>query len=213
MQPIAHPFNVNTLRSSRPRWSCLKPKTESSVGAKGIIEASFARLLLMVLLVQFFCGCVSLVYYEGDYHGKVIDAETLQPIKGAVVLGVWSKGYPGAGGIAHEYYDARETLTNENGDFTIKGMGPRAMTHLEKMDIVIFKVGYEEVGLTSWDSLKTAIYYRDRVKWEGNKAIIPLDKLSLEQRRKRFDASPTGVPLNKHIKLLEEIERENEAIR
>ena len=92
-------------------------------------------------------------------------------------------------------------------------MGPRAVTHLEKMNIVIFKVGYEEVGHTSWESLKDAIYYRDRVKWEGNKAIIPLDRLSLEQRRKRFDASPTGVPLNKHKKLLEEIERENEAIK
>ena len=156
MQPIAHPFDVNAQRkrSSRPRCSWLKPKTGSSVGAKGILEASFARLLLMVLLVQFFSGCVSLAYYEGDYHGKVIDAETLQPIEGAVVLGVWSKGYHGAGGIAHEYYDARETVTNENGEFTIKGMGPRAVTHLEKMDIVIFKVGYEEVGLTSWDSLK-----------------------------------------------------------
>ena len=140
----------------------------------------------MAFLLQLFCGCVSLVYYEGDYHGKVIDAETLQPIEGAVVLGVWSKGYHGAGGIAHEYYDARETVTDKNGEFTIKGMGPRAVTHLKKMNIVIFKVGYEEVGLTSWESLKEAIYYRDRVKWEGNKAIIPLDKLSLEQRRKRF---------------------------
>ena len=90
---------------------------------------------------------------------------------------------------AHEYYDARETVTDKNGEFTIKGMGPRAVTHLEKMNIVIFKVGYEEVGLYQLGILEEAIYYRDRVKWEGKKAIIPLDKLSLEQRRKRFDAS------------------------
>ena len=167
----------------------------------------------MAVLLLIFSGCVSLVYYEGSYRGKVIDAETLQPIEGAVVLGVWWKAYHGAGGVVHEYYDARETVTNKNGEFTLLGMGPRAVTHLEKMDIVIFKVGYEEVGLTSWESLKDAIYYRDRVKWEGNKAIIPLDRLSLEQRRKRFDSSPTGVPLNKHKKLLEEIERENEAIK
>ena len=130
------------------------------------------------------------------------------------MLGVWSKGYPGAGGIAHEYYDARETVTIENGDFTIKGMGPRAVTHLEKMDIVIFKVGYEEVGLTSWDSLKTAIYYRDRVKWEGNKAIIPLDKLSLEQRRKRLSPHVgAGVPLKKQKLLREEFKKEDLEIR
>ena len=215
MQPLAHLFDVNAQRkrTSRPRWSCLKPKTGSSVGATSIRVTSLARLLLMVLVVQFFSGCVSLVYYEGDYHGKVIDAETLKPIEGAVVLGVWSKGYHGAGGVAHEYYDTRETVTDKNGEFTINGMGPRAVTHLKKMNIVIFKVGYEEVGHTSWESLKTAIYYRDRVKWEGKKAIIPLDKLSLEQRRKRFDASPTGVPLNKQEKLLEEIEREKAEIK
>ena len=215
MQPIAHPLDVNTQYkcSSQQRWSWLIPKARSGIAAIDKVKISSVRLLLMALLLQLFGGCVSLAYFEGDYHGKVIDAETLQPIEGAVVLGVWSKGYPGAGGIAHEYYDARETVTNENGDFTIKGMGPRAITHLEKMNIVIFKVGYEEVGLTSWESLKDAIYYRDRVKWEGNKAIIPLDRLSLEQRRKRFDASPTGVPLNKLKKLLEEIERENEAIK
>ncbi len=191
----------------------LKLETDPGVGTTGIFKTSSVSLLLMAAFLLLFSGCVSLVYYEGSYHGKVIDSETLKPIEGAVLLGVWSKGYPGAGGIAHEYYDARETVTDKNGEFTIKGMGPRAITHLEKMDIVIFKVGYEEVGLTSWESLKDAIYYRDRVKWEGNKAIIPLDKWSLEQRRKRFDASPTGVPLNKYKKLLEEIEREHEAIK
>ncbi len=173
----------------------MKSKARPAVAEMDKLKISSAKLLLVAALLLLFSGCVSLVYYEGDYHGKVIDAETLQPIEGAVVLGVWSKGYHGAGGIAHEYYDARETVTGENGEFTIKGMGPRAVTHLKKMSIVIFKVGYEDVGLTSWDSLKTAIYYRDRVKWEGNKAIIPLDKLSLEQRRKRFDASGAGVPL------------------
>ncbi len=175
------------------------------------VKISSAKLLLLAVLVLLFSGCVSLVYYEGDYHGKVIDAETLQPIEGAVVLGVWSKGYHGtAGGPVHEYYDARETVTDKNGEFTIKGMGPRAVTHLEKMDIVIFKVGYEEVGLTSWESLKKAIYYRDRVKWEGNKAIIPLDKWSLEQRRKRFDVRVVSEFLWKNKKnYLEELKKEN----
>ncbi len=200
MQPIAHPVDVNAQRkrNSRPRWSWLKPKTGSGVGEKGIIEASFAKLLLMIVLVQLFSGCVSLAYYEGDYHGKVIDAETLQPIEGAVVLGVWSKGYHGAGGIAHEYYDARETVTDENGEFTIKGMGPRAMTHLKKMNIVIFKVGYEEVGLQVgiFEEMQSTI--GTHVKWEGNKAILPLEKLSLEQRRKRLRLHVgADVPLKK----------------
>ena len=180
MQPIAHPLDVNTPRgsSSRSRWFGMKPEARSAVTEIDKVRISSTKLLLVAALLLLFSGCVSLVYYEGDYHGKVIDAKTLKPIEGAVVLGVWSKGYHGAGGVAYEYYDARETVTDKNGEFTIKGMGPRAVTHLKKMNIVIFKAGYEEVGLTSWESLKTAIYYRDRVKWEGNKAIIPLDKIN-----------------------------------
>lgn len=172
------------------------------------------KLFLTFLSIQLICGCMNIVYYENNYNGKVVDSKTLEPIEGAVVLGVWSKGYPGAGGVAHEYYDARETVTNSNGEFAIKGMGLRVITYLEKMDIVIFKAGYEEVGLTSWDSLKTAIYYRDRVKWEGDKAIIPLDKWTLEQRRRRFSPHLGGdVPMEKQKLFRKEIAKEFDEIR
>ena len=87
------------------------------------------------------------------------------------------------------------------------------MTHLKKMNIVIFKVGYEEVGLTSWESLTEAIYYRDRVNWEGNKAIIPLDKWSVEQRRKRLGVRVVSVPLDKQKMLTNEINKENSDIK
>ena len=138
------------------------------------VKISSAKLLLMAVLLLLFSGCVSLVYYEGDYHGKVIDAETLQPIEGAVVMAVWSKMYGTAGGPVYDYYDARETLTDENGEFTIKGMGPRAVTHLQKMKIVIFKAGYEDFDRSGWEEMKSD----EQTLWEGEKAIIPLKKLS-----------------------------------
>ncbi len=117
------------------------------------------KLIVLVLLFSSLaCGCMSLVYYEGSYHGQVIDAGTLEPIEGAVVLAVWSKAYYGAGGVVHEYYDTRETLTDRRGEFTIKGMGLRAMTRLEKMNMVVFKAGYEDLG-ASWESLKKSNYY------------------------------------------------------
>jgi hypothetical protein len=167
------------------------------------------NLFLIVLAAYALCGCVSLVYYDGTYHGRVIDAQTREPIEGAVVLGVWSKGYMGAGGIAHEYYDARETVTDAQGEFTIEGMGPRMVTHLQKMDVVIFKAGYEHVGRVSWDALKM----RDHIKWENSKAIIPLEQWSKEQRRRRFDASVTSVPNEKQKLLLEEIEKDKKLNR
>lgn len=171
------------------------------------------KLFLTVISIQLICGCFSTVYYEGNYNGKVVDYRTLEPIEGAVVLGVWSKGHPGAGGVAHEYYDARETVTDSNGEFTIEGMGLRVMTYLEKMRVLIFKAGYEDV-VGSWDSLKTANYYRDRVKWEVNKAIIPLDKWSMEQRRRRLGFHVGGkVPMEKQKMLREEMGKEDYEIR
>lgn len=209
MTTIPHHFNNSPFRGRG-----LQSHVHTALSARlGIFLNNSAKIAVLLILLPVISGCVSIMYYEGNYRGKVIDAETLQPIQGAVVLGVWSKGYHGAGGVAHEYYDARETTTDEHGEFTVNGMGPRAITHLKKMRIVIFKAGFEEIGLTEWDSLKTAIYYIDRVKWEGNKAIIPLDKLSLEKRRTRFNVSPTRVPNEKQARLLEEIKKEELQIR
>jgi hypothetical protein len=87
------------------------------------------------------------------------------------------------------------------------------MTHLQKIDIVIFKAGYEKVGPTPWESLKTINYYEYNVKWDGEKAIISLEKLSVEQIGKRFDPSPTGVPPSVQKKLLEEIKLEKMIIK
>jgi len=205
MQPIAHQLDLNTLRrqNSRPRQPWLKPKTGSGVGA--IIETSFAQLLLMVLLLQLFSGCVSLAYFEGDYHGKVIDAETLQPIQSAVVLGVWSKMYGTAGGPVYDYYDARETMTDRNGEFTIKGMGPRTMTHLQKMKIIIFKAGYEDFVRSDWEEVKSD----EQTLWEGEKAIIPLKKLQEGQSRRRFiPYIGDDVPMNKQKLFREEVNKQ-----
>ena len=159
----------------------------------------------MVVLVQFFSGCVSLAYYEGDYHGKVIDAETLQPIEGAVVMGVWSKMYGTAGGPVYKYYDARETITDENGEFTIKGMGPRAMTNLQNMDIVIIKADFGHLDRSTWDELKTD----ERIQWEDEKAIIPLKKLQVGQSRRRFIPYVGGdVPMNKQRLFRDEVNKQ-----
>ncbi|MBR9986974.1 MAG: hypothetical protein KFF68_13800 [Desulfosarcina sp.] len=207
MQPTAYPLDVNAPYkcSFQARWSRLIPKARSKIAAAGKLTISSARLLLMVVLLQLFGGCVSLAYYEGDYHGKVIDADTLQPIEGAVVLGVWWLEYGTAGGPVNEYYDARETMTDENGEFTIKGMGPRAMTHLQKMDIVIIKVGYGHLDRSTWEELKTD----ERIRWKDEKAIIPLKKLQVGQSRRRFiPYVGSDVPINKQRLLREEVNKQ-----
>ena len=207
MQPLARPIDVNApcSHSSQPRWSGRKPKVRPAVTAMDKLKIWAAKLLLMAVLLLLFSGCVSLVYYEGNYHGKVIDSETLQPIEGAVVMAVWSKMYGTAGGPVYKYYDARETLTDRNGEFSIRGMGPRAMTHLQKMDIVIFKAGYDYLDRSTWEELKKD----ERILWEGEKAIVPLKKISMEQRSKRFVPYIDGdVPMEKQELFRKEIKKE-----
>jgi hypothetical protein len=79
------------------------------------------RILFWTILVILFCslsGCST----DRTFKGKVVDAETLEPIEGAVIVAVWNKER--FGGLLHDIRlkDARETLTDENGDWTLIGL-------------------------------------------------------------------------------------------
>ena len=65
-------------------------------------------------------------------------------------------------------------------------MGLEVMSNVTPMDVLIFKAGYEYLG-SPWESLKKSKYLieKRKIKWEGNKAIIPLKKLTMEERRKQ----------------------------
>lgn len=142
-------------------------------------------LLVFAMLLLFNTGCSYAVRYDGTYKGKVIDADTGEPIEGAVVLGTWyTVSHTVAGGV-HSYYNARETSTDKSGEFSIPGMGLRIMSNLEPMNFLIFKSGYEYIGPAHWESLKVDELLSKKIKWEGNKPIIPLKKLTMEQRRKQ----------------------------
>lgn len=172
---------------------------------------SVITCLFIMMLIS---GCLHATFYEGAYRGKVIDADTSKPLEGVVIVGVWFRGYMGAGGVVHEFYDTRETVTDKNGDFSISGMGARMMTNIDFMDIVIFKAGYEHLGLGPWSSFKTDPILKRRIEWEGDAAIIPLKKWTLEQRRCRFGNYRLPlVPDNKKRLLLNEIENEEIEIR
>jgi hypothetical protein len=135
-------------------------------------------------------GCfMYVVRYDGEHRGRVIDADTGGPIEGVVILGVWNTVHVSPGGGVSYYYDARETVTDENGEFSIPGMGLRILSRLEPMDVWIFKAGYRYTG-GPWPSLHLG--YGSKVKWEGEKAIIPLKKLTIEERKRGY--SPPGPP-------------------
>jgi len=140
---------------------------------------------------------------DGPYRGRVIDADTREPIEGVVVLGTWDREYPTAAGAIHKFYDARETVTDKNGDFEIKGLGVLVMSNITPMNVLIFKVGYTRFGLMTWNELIRT------VKVEDNRAVVRLKKLTMEEREKQGSISyPTEVPEEKAKLMLKEINKD-----
>jgi len=170
------------------------------------------RRIVTIVLYVVFCvmsaGCVQVVGYEGDYKGRVIDAETGQPISGVVVLGVWYSKTPTPAGSTSHFHDARETVTDEKGNFTLSGKGIKILSSVEPANISIYKAGYEYVELGSWESLTYSKILREKIKWEGDRAIIPLKKMTMQERRKEGTPSRPSIPDEKMQLLTKEVNKD-----
>jgi hypothetical protein len=169
------------------------------------------KVVLFLLLVVISVAC-SPIRYDGPYKGRVIDAETRQPIESAVVLGVWYKELPSPGGSVGSYFDAQETLTDKNGDFELKGQGLQILSTVSGMHVLIFKAGYEYVGMGMWESLKIdGGLMHNKAAWEGDRAIIPIRKLTMEERKKSHGPPdpPSKASLKKVILMLKEIDKDD----
>ena len=157
------------------------------------MRTKLVTALVNIIVVLIVSSCAFAVRYDGPYKGRVIDAGTGQPIEGVVVLGVWSTETPTAGGAVHRFFDAMETVTDNNGEFEIKGLGLLAVSNVTPMDLLIFKAGYEYFD-SPWESLKKSKYLiqKKNIKWEGNTVVIPLKKLTMEERKRSL--GPTSPP-------------------
>lgn len=92
----------------------------------------------------------SFYYSDGPWQGRIIDAETKEPIEGAVVVAVWEKIYPEPAGNFSYFFDAVESLTDREGQFFIKEF--RAINilpvirWLDGPRFTVFKPGYTPFG-------------------------------------------------------------------
>jgi len=164
-------------------------------------------LLFILIVLSLQIGCVYAVRYDGTYRGRVVDADTREPIEGAVVLGTWYTETPTLAGAVDYYYDARETVTDKNGEFSIPGQGLRIMSRLLPMSALIFKAGYSYYETGIWTTIKEGLYSREQVKWEEDKPIFPLKKMTMEERKKRH-ADKETIPDNKQRLLIKELNKE-----
>jgi hypothetical protein len=172
----------------------------------------FIAVVVNILILLATLTCAYGIRYDGPYSGRVIDADTGAPVEGVVVLGVWNTEQITPGGAVHNFHDARETVTDKNGEFEIPGMGLKILGNVTPLDVLIFKAGYEHIGMGSWESLKVDLILRKKIKWEEKKAIIPLKKLTMEERRKRFGSYYVDIPNEKQKLLLKETKKEDKEI-
>ncbi len=85
-------------------------------------------------------------FADGPYRGRVIDAETKEPLAGAVVVVYWIRNAPGIGhGPAESFLGAEEALTDDRGEFIV-GKNPPSnwipFTWRSLPNFIIFQPGY-----------------------------------------------------------------------
>ncbi|HEY3347502.1 MAG TPA: hypothetical protein VGK71_07755 [Nitrospirota bacterium] len=156
-------------------------------------------LLFVVLLVLVFSGSAN-AYFKGPWKGKVIDAETKQPIEGAGVVAVWYVTHPGPGDSPASYLDAEEAVTDKDGNFEISSKFFFTIPNIRYIEsgypqITIFKPGYGSYPryASSPRGYIKDNYFLDKV------GVVELPKITDEKKRyESFVAAGAGeVPISK----------------
>jgi len=128
------------------------------------------RLTLFALLCSATCGCAPPFYFGKSIHGRVVDAQTNQPLPGAVVVALWEldKFISGTGPVL----TAQETTADSTGAFTIPGWGPKfrpCLTRLLNNDptLFVFRAGYEPIRVMNADRQNVWSFIR-RSDWNDS---------------------------------------------
>lgn len=148
----------------------------------------------------------------GPYRGKIVDAETKEPIEGAVIFIEWVKLHAFGGST---FIDGQETLTDKNGEFYISGIwvfNPwKRLT--SEAEMTIYKSGYQGIVTGAW---KNWNIFRPKLEYvlkvEDGKPVFLVKRLTIEERKQApllGDPAPI-TPDEKKRLLLQEMEKDYE---
>lgn len=91
-------------------------------------------------------ACAPAIYYARPTRGTVLDAETHQPIEGAVVVAQWKLIWGARG--EERRFELAEATTDGSGGYALPGWGPRLRPLAARFDylaprLLVFKHGYQ----------------------------------------------------------------------
>lgn len=146
--------------------------------------------LLLLLLVLFGSSA-----HGATFKGRVLDADTREPIEGAVVVASWLEEMATPTGPTQRLKEVKEVLTNNKGEWVMEG--PRgseggAITALYSFftgtyytrppTFIVFKPGY-----CSWPAGFGIEACKDRIKPEGSHKVAEGDTIELPKLTRRED--------------------------
>jgi hypothetical protein len=141
----------------------------------------------------------------GPFRGQIVDAETGQPIAGAVVLVVWWEAVPTPVQTNRKFYDARETVTDAEGRFEV----PRRPPPFFGFRIFPPRVTYIAPGYAAQDEVVTPPDGQPLVA----STVVKMRRLTTkEERVKNQRRYPPSIPAAKMPRLLQALNRERAAL-
>lgn len=113
--------------------------------------------LLLITILCFWGGILFMPCAEGNdtiFRGRVIDADTKEPIEGTVVVAYWLKAWQTISGEKTELKEVKEILTDKNGEWSIAGPKGQEndphpyfsfflfLSYIREPAFIVFKPGY-----------------------------------------------------------------------
>jgi len=191
------------------------------------MKSRLLRWMTAVILMNVFAAPANawLIYSKPEFHGKVIDSETKEPIAGAVVVVLYYKRSTfslNPGGPSSFVTKAKETLTDKQGEFFFPRYSELMWLNEDVgARFIFFKPGYHAgYGPAYIAPLLTEKYFSageiakeveieagsfdnsSYVKWKGPMGIVELKKARTREEKLRTMPSPPANYTSKELPIL-----------